>query len=78
MTERCYWCDNEALPVREPREILIGERAVTVEGEFMRCSGCGEAFFLPGQADALQRGAADQIRREDGLLTPGEVLGDAG
>lgn len=73
MTERCYACDREALPVLEPREILIGQRAVTVEGEFMRCSGCGEAFFLPEQADALQRRAADQIRREDRLLTAGEV-----
>jgi len=73
MTERCYACDSEALPVREPREILIGQRAVTVEGEFMRCSGCGETFFLPEQADALQRLAADQVRREDGLLATGEV-----
>lgn len=75
MTERCYACDGEALQVREPREVLIGQRAVTVEGEFMRCSRCGEAFFLPEQADALQRRAADQIRREDGLLTAGEVKG---
>jgi putative zinc finger/helix-turn-helix YgiT family protein len=73
MTERCYSCDSEALPVRKPREILIGQRAVTVEAEFMRCSGCGEAFFVPNQADAFQRLAADQIRREDGLLTAGEV-----
>jgi HTH-type transcriptional regulator/antitoxin MqsA len=73
MNERCYACESEALPVREPREVLIGQRAVTVEGELMRCPGCGETFFLPEQADELQRRAADQIRREDGLLTAGEV-----
>ncbi|HEY0155352.1 MAG TPA: type II TA system antitoxin MqsA family protein [Longimicrobium sp.] len=73
MTERCYVCDSEALLVREPREVLIGQRAVTVEGDFMRCSACGQPFFLPEQADALQRRAADQIRREDGLLATGEV-----
>jgi HTH-type transcriptional regulator/antitoxin MqsA len=73
MTEHCYACDTEVLPVRESREVLIGQRATTVESEFMRCSGCGEAFFLPEQAEAFQRRAADQIRREDGLLTPGEV-----
>ncbi|HEX8674618.1 MAG TPA: type II TA system antitoxin MqsA family protein, partial [Longimicrobium sp.] len=73
MSERCYACDSEALPVRESREVLIGEREVSVESEFMRCSGCGEAFFLPEQADALQRLAADQVRREDGLLATGEV-----
>ncbi|HEX8455213.1 MAG TPA: type II TA system antitoxin MqsA family protein [Longimicrobium sp.] len=73
MTERCHVCDSEAQMVREPREVLLGQRAVTVEGEFMRCSGCGETFFLPEQADALQRLAADQVRREDGLLATGEV-----
>lgn len=73
MTERCYECDSEALPVREAREVFVGQRPVTVEGELMRCSGCGVAFFLPGQADAWERQAADQIRREDGLLTAGEV-----
>lgn len=73
MTERCYACNSEALPVREPREILIGQRAVTVESEFMRCSKCAEMFFLPEQADRLQRLAADQIRREDGLLATSEV-----
>jgi HTH-type transcriptional regulator/antitoxin MqsA len=73
MNELCYACDREAVLVREPREVLIGQRAVTVEGEFMRCPECGEAFFLAGQADAMQRLAADQIRREDGLLTAGEV-----
>lgn len=75
MTERCYSCDSEALPVREPREVLICERAVTVESEFMRCSGCGATFFRPGQADAMQRLAADQVRREHGLLAACEVKG---
>lgn len=73
MSEPCYACDSEALLVRERREILIGQRAVTVESEFTRCSACGETFFLPEQADALQRLAADQIRREDGLLATSEV-----
>ncbi len=75
MTELCYVCDCEAELVREPREVQIGARAVTVEGEFMRCRECGEVYFLPGQADALQRAAADQIRIEDGLLTAGDVRG---
>jgi putative zinc finger/helix-turn-helix YgiT family protein len=73
MTELCFACDGKAVVVRESREVFIGDRSVVVDGEFMRCSVCGEIYFLPEQADALQRAAADQIRREDGLLTPTDV-----
>lgn len=73
MTETCHLCGGETALVREPREVTVSPRAVTVEGEFMRCASCGETHFLPGQSDALQRSAADRVRRQEGLLTPAEV-----
>lgn len=73
MTEPCFACDGDAVLVRELREVQIGQRSVSVEGEFMRCEACGTTYFLPGQADALQRAAAERIRQEDGLLTGGEI-----
>ncbi len=73
MIETCYACEGEASLVSEPREVQIGNRSVVVEGEFMRCADCGEAYFLPGQMQALQRTASDRIRSEEGLLTGQEI-----
>jgi putative zinc finger/helix-turn-helix YgiT family protein len=73
MIEQCPLCGGEAAPTRERHEVRVGRRAVAVAGERMRCSACGEGYFLPGQADALQRRAAERIRREEGLLAPEQV-----
>lgn len=72
-SETCYACDGAARLVREVREIPVGGRKVPVEVEIMRCQECGEGYFLPGAMRAAQEAAADQVRREEGLLTAGEI-----
>jgi HTH-type transcriptional regulator/antitoxin MqsA len=70
MREPCYECGGEAVLAREEQVVRLGQRSTTVEGEFMRCSSCGEEYFLPGQMEALQMAAAARMRREEGLLVP--------
>lgn len=74
MTEPCYECDAEAELVRGTRQVRVGDRTVTVEAEYMACSGCGETFFLPGQMREMQRAAASVVRKDDGLLPPEEIV----
>jgi HTH-type transcriptional regulator/antitoxin MqsA len=69
----CPICDSATELVRSPREIKIGQRRVVVDDERMRCRECGEEFYLPGQLDATARRAAEQVRREEGLLFPDEI-----
>lgn len=70
----CHVCDGSARLTREVREVRVGSRAVNVEDEFYRCGNCGEEFYNPGMMDATLRRATAQIRAEDGLLSPREVL----
>lgn len=72
---RCPMCEATAAPVREEREIRLGRRRTRVVHEFYRCERCGEEFFLPEQMDAVLRRAADQIRKEEGLLGPEQIRG---
>ena len=72
-TVLCPICDAAAQLVRSPRELTVGRRQVVVDDERMRCTECGEEFYLPGQLDATGRRAAEQIRREEGLLFPDEI-----
>jgi len=69
----CPICDTEAQIVRGPREMTFGRRTVVVDDEHMQCSACEEEFYLPGQLEAVERRAAEQIRRDEGLLLPGEI-----
>jgi HTH-type transcriptional regulator/antitoxin MqsA len=73
MTETCFACGGEAHLVTGEQTVQVGYRSVVVVGEFMRCSQCGEVYFLPGQMDAIQRTAADQARTEAGALTGGQI-----
>lgn len=69
----CYECGSALQPVVERMEIKIGQRAVTVEVEKLRCPACGASLFAPGQMAAAQRKASDEIRRQEGLLLPDEL-----
>jgi HTH-type transcriptional regulator/antitoxin MqsA len=60
-------------PAAEEREVSIGTRSAHVMDRFLRCSGCGEAFYLPGQMDATLSRASEAIRKREGLLTPVEI-----
>jgi HTH-type transcriptional regulator/antitoxin MqsA len=73
MNETCHDCGGISVLTREPRNVLSGDRSVEVEAEFMRCTSCGEIYFRPGQMQAMQRAAVDLVRREEGLLAPGEI-----
>lgn len=69
----CPLCTEQLEAVVEDREVRIGTRSAQVMDRFLRCSGCGETFYLPGQMDATLRLASEAIRREEGLLTPAEI-----
>jgi putative zinc finger/helix-turn-helix YgiT family protein len=72
-SETCYECAGTAHLVREIRDIPVGGRKVSVEVEIMRCHDCGEGYFLPGAMRAAQQAAADVVRRQEELLTAGEI-----
>jgi HTH-type transcriptional regulator/antitoxin MqsA len=72
-TEECHVCGGDVRLAREPMEIQIGQRATKVAAERMRCDSCQTEFFLPGQMEAAQKLAAEQMRAEEGLLSPAEV-----
>lgn len=70
---RCPSCDSKASVVRERREMTFGRRHVVVDDERMICSDCRESFYSPEQLEAVERRAAEQIRRDEGLLMPDEI-----
>src|SRR5688500_9447391 len=69
----CFQCGALALPAREERNITIGARSTIVIEEFMRCSDCGVVFYLPGQMEAAQERAVEQIRLNEELLLGSEI-----
>lgn len=71
--ERCPVCDAAMTPVAEEREVSVGRRSALVLDHFVRCSGCGEEVYLPGQMEQVQRRAARAIRTREGLLQPEEI-----
>lgn len=71
--ERCSLCGGRASQVRDRVNFAIGRRSVPVEVELFRCSDCGEVFYTPQQMQAAQRSASDEVRRQDGLLSPSEI-----
>jgi len=71
--KRCPTCDSKASVVRERREMTFGRRHVVVDDERMICPDCKESFYLPEQLEAVERRAAEQIRRDEGLLTRDEI-----
>lgn len=74
MTMTCFVCGAEAVLVREPREIPMGARNVTIDDEFYRCTRCGESWYEGEMADATSRRAAAALRELDGLLGPDDIV----
>jgi HTH-type transcriptional regulator/antitoxin MqsA len=72
--ESCPICGSRLEPASEEREIRIGTRSARVMDRFLRCPGCEEVLYLPGQMDATLRRASEAIRQEEGLLSPSEIL----
>jgi len=71
--EPCPVCGGSLAHVREVRAIRIGHRTTVAPDAFSRCTGCGEELYAPGQMEAVQRRASAQIRKDEGLLLPGEI-----
>lgn len=71
----CGMCGAESVEmVADPIEVEYRGEMFSVTGiRRERCSACGEEFFAPGQTNAILKAAADQARRQKGLLTPDEI-----
>lgn len=70
----CGICGGEATLARERRPFPVGARRVVIDDEFYRCSGCGETYYVDDMAETTFRRAAAQIRTEDGLLAPDDIV----
>lgn len=69
-TDRCAACDSETTLVAERRATMFGKRTVIVDDEWLHCASCGEDFYTTEQANQLHSRVINQIRVEDGLLSP--------
>ena len=69
----CPICGAEVKRQRATLSIQVSSRSVPVEGEYSTCTGCGEAFFAPGEMDRAMRSASSVIRDEEWLLQPEEI-----
>ena len=71
----CPQCAGKVRRSRETLDIHIGRRTVAVTGTYMRCQGeCREVYLAPGEMDEVMIKAAEIVRREEGLLTPSEIM----
>jgi HTH-type transcriptional regulator/antitoxin MqsA len=52
----------------------MGDRPVTFDDRFFRCSRCGEEYFNGEMMDDSLRRATAVIRAEDGLLAPSDIV----
>lgn len=71
--DECHDCGEPAVLERGPKRVPLGDHTVTVQAEYMRCSGCGEIYYRPGQMQTMQCAAVDILRQEEGLLSPAEI-----
>jgi putative zinc finger/helix-turn-helix YgiT family protein len=71
--DKCHECGGPVVQERGPQSVQVGERFVTVEAEYLRCTACGEIVFHLDHAIEMERAAVDLVRREEGLLAPGEI-----
>lgn len=69
----CPICGGSARIACAAKDVRVGKRTVVVEDEFLLCEDCGEEFVEPEMMDRTAQRAAERIRQEDGLLTPGEI-----
>lgn len=71
---RCSRCRNQLVPVERPRTIEFRGRSVTVPARYLQCEGCGELLVDPKDSTAASQRAADEVRRQEGLLTSAEIV----
>lgn len=71
---QCYLCGGECPRVHKPRAVPVGARTVVIDDEFYHCSACDESVYLGDMADAAFRRVAAQVRVEDGLLAPDDIV----
>lgn len=72
--EMCPICTGVLVLRREVRDVPLGKRSVSIEDEFYVCADCGEELVDREMMDRTLRRAAEKIRREEGLLTPDEII----
>lgn len=71
--ETCFVCGAPMSLVREYEQMQMGSRSAKVEVERFRCDSCGEMFVTPDQMNRAQRTLASHLRRQEGLLEPGQI-----
>lgn len=71
--EPCSICGAEAIEVTELREFQLAGRSETVPDRFLRCSDCGEEYYLPGWLDRTMSRVSTAIREREGLLQPEQI-----
>ncbi len=69
-----HTCGGTFALVHGPHEVSIRGTPVTVTAEYYRCSGCAEERFDLDQVDSARAAAAAQLTRDEGLLSPEEIL----
>lgn len=76
----CYGCGGKkAKKVKTPYQTSYDGHPVLVEDvELVRCPDCHESFFDPEQAKALTIKVRNKVRRDQGLLSPEEIVGVRG
>lgn len=72
-TDECHVCGGEARLIREPVELRVGRRRITVPAERWRCQECGEVYYSGGQLEAAQRDAASVVRSRCNALDPAAI-----
>jgi putative zinc finger/helix-turn-helix YgiT family protein len=59
--------------VSEPTDIAIRGTAVRVPQDMFRCDGCGAERISLEQLDAARERAAEKLREQEGIMSPGEI-----
>ena len=70
---KCSRCGNRLVPVEGERTMEFRGRSVTVSARYLQCEGCGEMLVSPRDSTNASQRAADQVRRDEGLLTSSEI-----
>lgn len=73
MEQQCPICGGDVATTDKVREVRIGQRSVNIRQTAPECAECGEVFYTPDAADALQMRAASAIREQEGLLAPSAI-----
>jgi putative zinc finger/helix-turn-helix YgiT family protein len=72
----CAICDSEKVKkVRRNYATKYNQAPISIENvEMYECPACGERFFTPAQARAVSIATKNQVREEQGLLSPEAIV----